>query len=189
MKTNLIDKERKAFKIWHFFCIQNISPHHKNSLKETEQWGIPYLSRTASNNWLETIVVNNNYHIYNKNCITFWAESAEFFYQPFHFIAGNKMYYLTNKNKINNNKYILLFLVKCLKNSIFNCWFGYGQGLTGTRLKRRMMLLPVNTKNEPDWAFMESYMQELEQNILKNAISYYAKRISNKISLSLKPEK
>lgn len=52
-----------------------------------------------------------------------------------------------------------------------------------------MMLLPVNTKNEPDWAFMESYMQELEQNILKNAISYYAKRISNKISLSLKPEK
>ena len=45
------------------------------------------------------------------------------------------------------------------------------------RLKRQRILLPVDTNNNPDWAFMEAYMKQKEQQILKPTIEKLCKRL------------
>jgi hypothetical protein len=41
--------------------------------------------------------------------------------------------------------------------------YGYGYKMGTGRLKRQKIMLPVNGQKEPDYAFMEEYMRELER--------------------------
>ena len=169
----LSDRNWKPFYIGELdFQIINSKAYHKTNLTINTK-GIPYISRTNLNNGLDSIVLFNEEDIKNpKNTIVFGAENAKFFYQPFKYITGNKMYYIKNNNF---NKYIGLFLVSCLDKSIQKCGFGYGQGLTGTRFKNRSIYLPINEAGNPDYEFMEAYMRYLEQKKLKTYLDYLNK--------------
>ena len=127
---------------------------------------MPYITRTSFDNGLEDVVFNEGFSINPKNTISLGAENADFFYQGIEYLTGNKMYYLSNKHI---NRYVGLFLVQTLQKSIQNCGFGYGKGLTGTRLKNRKLLLPIDSKGQPNWEFMESFMRKIEN---KQLISY-----------------
>lgn len=157
----LSDREWKEFKVEDVFDVFNSIPYHKKSLKAdiNNNNSIPYITRTNKNNGLENVVLKENYFKSNpKNIIIFGAENATFFYQPFEHITGNKMYGIRNENL---NIYIGLFIQQVLNSSIKNCGFSYGQGLTGTREKRRSVMLPIlsNNNEEPDWQFMENYIK------------------------------
>ena len=156
------------------FEIKNSKAYHKTSLKETNQNGISYITRTNLNNGVEAIVENQDFITNKPNTIVFGAENATFFYQPNEYITGNKMYYIQNK-KI--NKYSGLFLQLVLNKSIDNCGFGYGKGLTGTRVQKRYISLPVNKKGEPDFEFMETFMKQKEI----EKINQYYKFVKDKI--------
>lgn len=157
----LSDREWKEFKVEDIFDVFNSTPYHKKSLKVdiNNNNSIPYITRTNKNNGLENVVLKENHFKSNpKNIIIFGAENATFFYQPFEHITGNKMYGIRNENL---NIYIGLFIQQVLNSSIKNCGFSYGQGLTGTREKRRSVMLPIlsNNNEEPDWQFMENYIK------------------------------
>ena len=92
-----------------------------------------------------------------------------FFYQGTEYISGNNVCYLKN-NHI--NRYTGLFLVKMLQNSIKGCGFGFGKGLTGTRLKNRPVILPINSKGESNWEFMENFMRKIEYKKLNLYLDY-----------------
>jgi len=143
--------------------VNNSKAYHKTNLKPIRV-GIPYISRTNLDNGFEDAVVNKDFNSNPKNSIVFGAENAMFFYQPFEYITGNKMYYIKDKKL---NRYTGLFITAILNTSIKNCGFGYGKGLTGTRMKNRSVVLPVDTKGNPDWAGMERYMREVESKLLK----------------------
>lgn len=158
----LTDRKWKEFKVETIFDIFNLKPYHKKDLLSSNdnKDSIPYITRTNKNNGLEDIVKNcSEFKTNPSNIIIFGAENATFFYQPFEHIAGNKMYGMKN-NKI--NKYTGLFLQQMLNSSVKDCGFGYGQGLTGTRERKRSIMLPVskNDENLPDWDFMEQYTRE-----------------------------
>jgi hypothetical protein len=157
------------------FQIKNLTPIHKISLEKTQikKKGIPYLSRTRENNGLDEVVNNENFKCHNGNCITFGAESTRFFYQPYDFICGNKMYSLTT-TKI--NKYIAHFLITLLNKSFNGGNFGYGLGLTGTRLLNKKIYLPEKN-NLPDWSFMERYMKQVEYELLEKEINYFETKL------------
>lgn len=171
---SLNDIEWKEFEIKIFFDIQNSKAYHRNELTSSNK-GIPYITRTNLNNGLDDIVLEKiNIKINPSNTIVFGAENATFFYHPYEYITGNKMYFLSSP-KI--NKYTGLFLVQCLNKSIKDCGFGYGQGLTGTRVQKRHVVLPINNKEEINWQFMEDYTKNKEQE-LKNK---YKKQIEARI--------
>ena len=132
-------KGKTKYNNWKEFDINNIfekiinsKPYHKNNLKSTSKIGIPYITRTQYHNGLNEIVEEIVLEKNPKNVIIFGAESALFFYEPFEHITGNKMYYIEDKHL---NKYISLFLITCLHQSINDCGFGYSLGLTPIRLK------------------------------------------------------
>jgi len=175
MDLSLKNKEWKEFKIADIFIVENSKAYHKKNLYPTKNIGISYISRTKFNNGLEDIVeTNTNLQINPENTIVFGAENAMFFYQPNRYITGNKMYVIKS-NMI--NKYSGLFIKMMLDKSIKNSGFGYGKGLTGTRLKNRYVKLPINKYGEPDYEFMETYMRNKEQERINAYINYITARI------------
>lgn len=157
------------------FKVINSKPYHKKNLEEINetQKSIPYITRTNKNNGVENVVKNDpNFKINPKNTIVFGAENATFFYQPFDYITGNKLYFIKNENI---NKYSGLFLQNSFNISVKDCGFNYGQGLTGTREKRRYVALPLNDKDEPDY----QYMENVSQNIYTEKQNKYIKYIEN----------
>ncbi len=174
MDLTLKNREWREFVIGDEFEIKKSNVYHKKDLKETFNNGISYVSRTNLNNGVESIVKNKDYKTNPSNTITFGGENATFFYQPNEYITGNNISYIEHKRM---NKYIGLFLQLTFNNSIKNCGFGYGRGLTGTRVKRRVVLLPVNSKNEPDYEFMEQYIKHKKQKTEREYQDYVKKRI------------
>ena len=177
----LSDREWKEFKITKIFGNSiNSKPYHFNNLKEENtnlKNSIPYITRTNLNNGLFCIVKKEDDFIINpKNTISFGAENATYFYQPYEYITGNKMYYYKNSNL---SKYSLLFVLNCLNKSISDCGFGYGVGLTGKRSDSRIIFLPINTNGEPDYQFMEEYIKELMHKKRQEYIKYAKNKMDN----------
>lgn len=180
----LSDREWKEFKIGELFGKSNNSkPYHLNNLCEAKI-GLPYITRTSLNNGLQCIVEDGNYVKNPKNCISFGAENAEYFYQPSEYVAGNKMYYYYKDNASVSS---LKFVTQCLNKGIQNCGFGYGMGLTGTRSDTRKILLPVTESGEPDFEFMENYIKELEAEKLAEYKTYVQKRLAELSKQELPP--
>lgn len=175
-KYHLDDVEWKAFRVGGengIFQISNSKPYHKANLTVSPQ-GIPYITRTSINNGLEDFIIDNNYEKNDKNTISLGAENADFFFQSIDYVSGNKMYCISH-DKI--TRAIGLFLVQVFRQSIKNCGFGYGKGLTGTRFKNRYVMLPIDEKNAPHWHFMEKYIEEREQKQRQDLQEYYRNRL------------
>lgn len=170
----LTDREWKEFKIAYILKSSfNAKPYHTSSLTITKNKGIPYITRTNMSNGLQYIVENcNEFKINPKNTIVFGAENATYFYQPFKYITGNKMYYY-DTSKLSQE--VGLFITCCLNSSIKECGFGYGMGLTGTRSDTRKLHLPINAKGEPDYQFMEDYVKKIMHRKRQEYIDYAQK--------------
>ena len=172
-KLKLTDVEWGEFKVKDIFEVTNSKPYHKNNLKITKK-GIPYITRTSFNNGLEEIVENINVHNNPKNTISLGAENADFFYQSVEYITGNKMYIIQNDNISKN---VGIFLVQSFRNSIKDCGFGYGKGLTGTRFKERIVILPMDSQGQPNWQFMEDYIKQEQKQQVQKIIDYYERKL------------
>ena len=171
-KYHLNDVEWGEFKVGGnngIFKVSNSKPYHKVNLTISSK-GIPYVTRTSMNNGLEDLIVDANYEKNPKNTISLGAENADFFFQGIDYISGNKMYSISN-NKITRE--VGLFLVQVFRQSIKECGFGYGKGLTGTRFKNRYVMLPVDENNNPNWHFMEEYIKERESKQRNDLKEYY----------------
>ena len=130
---------------------------------------IPYITRTDTNNGWEMFVGNqNNYQIDEGNVITIGLDTQSVFYQLVPFYTGQNIQVLSS---IKLNKYVALFILPLLKIQMRKFNWG-GNGATLGRLKRLRIMLPTNEKNEPDFAFMEAYMRNVEQIVLKRHKDY-----------------
>lgn len=175
----LNDREWKAFHITDILGKSNNSKaHHIGTLTETHLRGVPYITRTSLNNGLYSIVEDKGFGKNPKNSISFGAENAEYFFQPYKYITGNKMYYYMMEGY---NKYICLFIVQCLNKAISDCGFGYGMGLTGTRSDARKLMLPITDEGKPDYEFMEQYIKEREDKLKQKYIDFIGNNCRNAV--------
>lgn len=181
-RLKLDDVEWKKFRIRDVFKVENSKPYHKDNLKSSNA-GIPYITRTSINNGLEDIIEFDRNFVLNKgNAISLGAENTDFFYHTYDYVTGNKMYRIHHDNI---NKFIGLFLVQVFKSSIKGAGFGYGKGLTGTRFKDRVILLPVDNNNSPNWLFMEDYAKQELKSQAEKVIDYYEKKLIDEANILL----
>lgn len=161
------------FKVSDIFTVENSKPYHKDRL-EQYKYGVPYITRTSLNNGLEDTIKGSDFKFNKRDSISLGAENADFFYQPYNYIAGNKMYSISHPEI---NKSIGLFLVQAFRSSIKDCGFGYGKGLTGTRMKDRLVMLPIDSEGKPNWSFMEQYIKQEQKKVARKVIDYYEQKI------------
>lgn len=147
------------------FQIVNSVPYHKKDIVETTNgFGLNYITRSKFNNGIKCKVEKYDKFVINQaGTISFGAENANFFYQKEEYITGNKMYYLDTQCL---SEYSAMFLQSVLEETFSNN-FSFSDGLIPTRIYNEVILLPATPSGDPDWAYMEQYMKEMEEKAKK----------------------
>lgn len=156
-------------KVWNEFLIEdlfqvkigkNIDGNKVDKLSGRD----PYVTRKESNNGLDGFIDFDN-KLLNKDfpVITIGNETAEPFVQVYPFFTGTKVNILIPKIALNYK--VLFFIATSLKTHKNK--YSYSFTINSTRLRRQKILLPVNYKGEPDFAFMENYIRSKEKQFLE----------------------
>ncbi len=167
-------------KDWGEFKIKDIFPiliagksKGLNHLEQTNENGIPYLGATNRNNGVLCFVKKegNEKFIQQGNCIAFIRNGEGSMgysvYKAEDFIATSDIT-LGYNNKI--NKYSGMFITTIADRVRGKYSFNYKR--SDTRLKKEILSLPINSKGEPDYKYMEDYMKYLEQKKLLEYLEY-----------------
>lgn len=163
MKNLLTSKEWKEFLIDEIFRVKignNIDGNKVDKAKGCDA----YITRKESNNGLDGFIdAEDEFKNTDFPVITIGNETAEPFVQTYSFFTGTKVNIL--KPRFDNaTRNILLFISQCIKRHKNK--YSYSYAINSTRLKKQIILLPVKNGN-PDYEFMEAYMQEKESELLE----------------------
>ena len=167
---NLNDREWKAFFICDIFSLESTSSGIDGNKLSKEQGDIPYLTRTDLNNGYKSFVGQQaeKYKRDSGNCITIGLDTQTAFYQPYSFYTGQNVQVLKN-DKL--NKYNAKFFIPLLHNAMVSLNWG-GNGATLGRLKKKKIVVPITDDRQPDYAFMEQYIREREDNLKQKYIDF-----------------
>ena len=148
-----------------------------NKLVVSETQNVPYISRSDSSNGIKSFVSRNQKKKYKKdcgNCITIGLDTQTVFYQPHSFFTGQNIQVLRNEKLTEN---VALFLVELIRKQMDKFNWG-GNGATLGRLSRIKIMLPVGKYGKPDFAYMESTINELKNGKFKEYREYISKELS-----------
>lgn len=161
------DKEWQDFSISKVFEIKAGKRLTKANMKAGN---IPFIGATDSNNGITNFVSNENAST-DKGVlgVNYNGSVVETFYHPYKCTFSDDVKRFLTK-EVKGNKYIYLFL----KNAILKqkCKYMYGYKFNENRMTKQRIMLPVNSKGEPDYKFMEDYMKYLEQKKLLEYLDY-----------------
>ena len=150
-------------KEWREFNLNKIFTHIQRGKRlkkgDHKKGKIPYVSSTALNNGIDGYVGNTENVRVFSNCLTIANSGSvgETFYQPFAVIASDHVTKLENKEL---NSYTYLFLSTVSKR--LSEKYSFNREINDNRIQKEKILLPVNSKKEPDYEYMENYIKKIE---------------------------
>lgn len=167
-------KKTKLFKFTDIF-------DYERGKRFTKQEQIPgeiaYISSTKDNNGISNYVAppeknlkGSKIKIFN-NCLTLSNSGSVgyLFYHDYDFVASDHVTVIWLKDQdLNLNKYIALYLKPIFESIKYK--YNFGREISNPNLEKEHIRLPINRECKPDWAYMENYIKDLEQNIQFNSI-------------------
>lgn len=179
-KSELTSREWREFKISDLFSIK-IGKAIDGCKIDKDSGLVPYITRKETNNGLEGFIqFDKSFLAKSNNCITIGNEVAKPFVQNFDFFTGTKVNILSPK--IKTTPKVLQFIARSLE--CHKDKYSYTYTINSTRLKQQTILLPVTSKGEIDYNFMESYIKELEDHKIKEYREFATKRLSECLETS-----
>lgn len=163
----------KLFKMSKVFDEIFIAP--SSDLGNIPQGEIPFIGRTASNNGIQAEVNVDSSKVIKGGCITvsMVGTNVAKFHQ-YDFTCSQNILVLKNNNL---NKYNAFYLVAVIDKYLMSKRYGYGHPVSLKRFVKDCLPLPVDVNGNPDYAFMESYMKQKEQ----ESLDRYRKFVSNRL--------
>ena len=161
----LKEKEWRAF---HIEEIAKVEPGRDIYDAERRAGDTPYISSTSINNGIAHYISNDN-STREANCISVNRNGSVgyAFYHPYEALYSNDC----RKLRLNQpSKYASIFIAHQIKMQREKYSYGYKMGTA--RLKRQLILLPINEDNEPDWAYMEHYAKAITNQQLRAYLRY-----------------
>ena len=149
---------------WHSFKIGDLFPdivkpevYHSHEVVEFEK-GIPYIVRSKYNNGMKCRVKKlDSMKVSPSGVISFGAENASFFFQSEEWCSGRDIYYV---NTTQYSEQVCKFLAVCFNKVTSK--YNYSFGLFPDLLKEESIQLPVDEDGNPDWRFMEQFIEAME---------------------------
>lgn len=130
--------------------------------KQNEPGDCPLIQETNNNNGFDRMVVPTK--IIKGNSITVSINYAQnVFYQADDFCASVNIAVLRNSHL---NRYNSQFVCSVLRNA--HQKFDYTSKISKKLLNKEMIMLPVDKTGQPDWAYMESFMANLETKVAES---------------------
>ena len=171
---DLHDREWNEFLVGTLFSVKRPKAR---SEKQYEYGKAPFVaSGNVNNGVIKCCTPNENEKLDTGNCITVSPVDGSAFYQGYDFLgrggAGSSILMLYNPNM---NKYSGLFISRMIRQTCSK--YSYGKMGSQESIKRERIMLPVDESGNPDYAFMEQYIKEREQQIIQNYIDYIGKNI------------
>ncbi len=151
---------------WGTFYIRDIftiSPGKRLRKEDMTPGNIPFVGASDSNNGVTAFISNSNISEDNNVLgVNYNGSVVENFYHPYTALFSDdvKRFHIKGHE---GNKYIYLFIksVICQQKEKYN----YGYKFNDARMQAQQIQLPVDDSGNPDWAFMERYMQQEEQRL------------------------
>ncbi|MBR6713144.1 MAG: restriction endonuclease subunit S [Selenomonadaceae bacterium] len=165
--TMTSDKPWRAFFIEEIF---DIFPGKRLTKAEMIAGDTPFIGASDSNNGVTAFVGNvNDSADENFLSVSYNGSVCECFYQPYRCLCSDDVKRFHLKNHA-GNKYIYLFLANSIKQQKDK--YNYGYKFNEARMRRQKILLPVTDDGEPDFDYMEVYMQKIEAEQIKRYREY-----------------
>ncbi len=174
---NLETNKWKRFYIRNLFeCMQSKGD---NQAKDLEEGQIPLVSAGSLNNGIVKYIEEGDgvAEIFEAGCIT--ADMfGKCFYQPFDFyaVSHGRINILRPKHKEINER-VSLFLINVMEHE-FRLKYSYNRMLSLEKLLKESICLPCGCNGNPDWNYMEKYIDYLYNTSVNNQIERIIK-ISN----------
>ena len=163
----------QEFRIGDLFFVKSNPQLNKSSFEFAENAEYSYFTRTVYNNGiLGYVKYLDEEHKIKGNAIAVGLIAMQFFYMEKDFYAGQ--FTKTIYPKFDNfNRYIALYFTalfnanqnKYLKNFVVK---DFEKDFTNTKI-----LLPLDSKAQPDFAFMENFIKDIETNHAQKILNYY----------------
>ncbi|MDR0299542.1 MAG: restriction endonuclease subunit S [Streptococcaceae bacterium] len=161
--TALDGKEWGEFMLSDVFTISAGKRLTKDDMKNGKR---PFIGATDSNNGITNFVSNENVSLDKEVLgVNYNGSVVETFYHPYESIFSDDVKRFSVKDG-KGNKFVYLFLKSTIMQQ--KSKYAYGYKFNEARMKKQVILLPVNTDKTPDWEYMENYSkwqmkQQLEE--------------------------
>ena len=161
---------------WKDFALADIFITRKgnqNNMTSLTCGDIPLVSAKKIDNGYKMFADKNSKSTYPANIITLNNDgdggAGIAYYQPAEHLLDSHCTALVPKDK-DIPRYALLYISTTITNQRDK--FGHGYSINGNRLKIFRFMLPVNSKGDPDYKYMEDYMRYLEQQKILSYLDY-----------------
>ena len=165
----------KDFYLSEFFCCEK---GNQNNMASLTAGDIPLISAKKCDNGYKDFIAPNRKKTFRGNIITLNNDgdggAGIAYYQPYTMALDSHVTALIPLSPL--SRHVLLFVAMCITKQRNR--FGHGYSLNNNRLRSFKLMLPLNEETTaPDWQFMEDYMKQKEQQILKPTIEKLCKRL------------
>ena len=128
---------------------------------------VPFIASGNTNNGVIKCCTPQKHEILDrKNCISVSPVDGSAFYHEYNFLgrggAGSSVLLLYNDRL---NRYSGLFMTRMIRQTCAK--YCYGKMGNKDGIKREKIMLPVDKNGSPDYAFMEAYMKEREEYLIR----------------------
>ncbi|WP_281513934.1 restriction endonuclease subunit S [Phocaeicola sartorii] len=163
--------------IWKEFFLEDVVTINsgKRLTKADMKLGkMPFIGASEANNGITIFTSSKNESLDSNVLGVNYNGSVGFsFYHPYKALFSDDVKRVKWIDNSHNNRYTLLFLSSIIKQQKDK--YAYGYKFNAQRMKRQKILLPVTQNDTLDWTFMEAYMKQKEQQILKPTIDKLCK--------------
>jgi Type I restriction modification DNA specificity domain len=169
-----------ARKDWREFFIEDvfeIKSGKRLTKADMVSGDIPFVGATDSNNGITEFIANKNSSLdENVLGVNYNGSVVYNFYHSYEAVFSDDVKRLCFR-EIKGNMYSFLFVKALIMQQ--KSKYEYGYKFNGARMKRQKILLPVTSKGNPDYDFMEKYMRQKEEELLKSLKQKILLKIKN----------
>ena len=165
-KLKLTDREWSTFRIDEILDIEKCKCSKVSSFSKGPT---PYMGATNRNNGVLSFVEKKHTMITKGNCLAFICDGegsiglSIYKYEDF---IGSTTVKVGRSEYL--NKYVGMFLTTVADTVRSKYNFGYKRNTE--HLSAEILQLPIQTNGTPDWAFMETYMRQVEDELLSEVL-------------------
>ncbi len=160
-KLKLTDREWREFLIVELF--DSIERGKRLTQQHRVSGGTPFVTAGENTNGISSFINNPEQQVFERG-ITL-DMFANTFYQNYSFQCDDNITVLTLRKKSAHIHLFLIVLLNRLREK-----YSYAKQVRPHRLKRESIMLPHQADGTPDWAFMEAYMRQVEEELLAEAL-------------------
>ena len=150
----------------------------ENNMASLTEGEIPLVSARKVNNGIKGFVACPSKIIEGGNVLSLNNDgdggAGLAFYQPFDFALDSHVTALHLKNNLSAQA--LIFMAACISKQ--HAIFGHGYSISLPRAKRILSMLPVKDSGSPDFQYMDDYISDLKDRLLKRYKAYLIDQIA-----------